>query len=305
MITLALIGRGRWGKNYIKTIRALSSCKLPNQFIKTTNYRDLLSEIGIDGVIIATPASTHFQIAKEFLEKGFNVLIEKPMTTSYNDALKLRRIAEKNKNVVMVGHIYLYNPAFMEVKNLIKSLGKIKYITSEGMNYGPIRSDVSALWDWAPHDISMSIELLRTLPDEVCGYGFSLLRPNTKFYDACYLKLNFPNNVFVFINVSWLSPVKKRNMVIVGRKGTLIFDDTSERKISLAKSFSTNKKIYYPSFPNSNKSPLSMEILSFVNLVKNKDKVNNDGLKMGVNVIKVLEACEESIKSNGKNVRID
>src|SRR3989344_6498148 len=124
MITLSLIGAGKWGKNYINTIHSLSFCELPDSYIKTKNYKELLNFNNIDGVIIATPASTHFQIAKAFLEKGFNVLIEKPLTTSYKAALKLYRIAEKTKSTVMVGHIFLYNPAFLKVKELIKSIGK-------------------------------------------------------------------------------------------------------------------------------------------------------------------------------------
>lgn len=300
MTTLALIGAGRWGKNYIKTIHSLPSCKLPDSFIKTKNYKELFSFDNIDGVIIATPASTHFKIAKEFLEKGFNVLIEKPLTTNYKDALKLYGIIEKMKNVAMVGHIYLYNPAFLEVKKLTHNIGQIKYISTEGMNYGPIRSDVSALWDWAPHDISMLIDLLGVLPEEVSGYGVSVLRPNTNHYDTCSLKLKFPKNIFVFVNVSWLSPVKKRNMTIVGKKGTIIFDDTVEKKISFVKDL--NSRIIYPSY--SKESPLSAEISNFVKLIENKKKIDNSNLKMGLDVVKVIEACEKSIRFGGKNIKL-
>lgn len=300
MTILALVGAGRWGKNYINTIHSLSSCKLPDSYIKTKNYKELFSHDNIDGVIIVTPASTHFQIAKEFLEKGFNVLIEKPLTTNYKDALKLCKIAEKTKRIVMVGHIFLYNPAFLEVKKAARNIGNIKYIYSEGMNYGPIRSDVSALWDWTPHDISMSIDLLGSLPQEVSGYGVSTLRPNTKFYDTCSLKLKFPKNIFVFVNVSWLSPIKKRNMTIVGEKKTIVFDDTVEKKISLVKN--SDKRTTYLSF--SKESPLFEEISSFVNLIEDKEKINKSGLKMGLDVIRVIEACEKSIILGGKNIKI-
>lgn len=292
MITLALIGIGRWGKNYVNTINSLSSCVLPKKFIKTSNYKDLFSEENIDGVIIATPSSTHFKIAKEFLERGFNVLIEKPLTTNYKDALKLSEIAKKNKNVVMVGHIYLYNPAFLVVKKLFKSIGKIKYISAEGMNYGPIRTDVSALWDWGPHDISMVIDLLEGLPQEVSAIG----------YDMCNLKLKFPNGIFVFLNIGWLSPVKKRNMTIVGNKSTIIFDDTIEKKVALVDNLSRDKKVNYPSF--SKELPLTAEISSFVDKIKNRKKNNNSSLKMGLDVVKVLEACQKSIKLNGKMIKI-
>ena len=303
MTTLALVGKGRWGKNYISSIRKLSSCKLPENFIKTTDYKELLSSKGIDGVIIATPAFTHFQIAKEFLEKGFNVLIEKPMTTNYKDALRLSKISNKHKNIVMVGHVYLYNPAFLEVKNLLNSIGKIKYISSEGMDDGPIRQDISVLWDWAPHDISMSIDLLGGLPVNVCGYGSKESNSNRKFYDSCYLKLKFTKDIFVFIKVSWSSPVKKRNTIIVGEKGTIIFDDTVERKIRLVKNLGKDVGTSFPSF--SKITPLSMEISNFVDQIKNKDKINNSSLKIGMDVIKVLEACEKSIKLDGRNIKLN
>jgi len=301
MITLALVGKGRWGKNYINTINNLSSCVLPKKFIKTSNYKDLFAFDNIDGVIIAAPSSTHFKIAKEFLERGFNVLIEKPMTTNYRDALELFKIAGKKKNIVMVGHIFLHNPAFLRVKKLINSIGKIKYISAEGMNYGPIRTDVSALWDWGPHDISMAIELLGSMPQEVSAYGLSSLRPSTEFYDMCNLKLKFPNDVYCFINIGWLSPIKKRNMTIVGEKNTIVFDDTIEKKVALIKKLK-NKETDYPSF--SKGSPLSFEISSFVEQIKNKGKIDNSSLKMGLDVVKVLEACQKSIKLNGKIIKI-
>lgn len=301
MTRLALVGVGRWGKNYLNTIRNLSFCELPDSLIKTKDYKDLISADNIDGVIIATPASTHFQIAKEFLENGFNVLIEKPLVTNYKDALALFEIAKRNKNVVMVGHVYLYNPAFVEVKKMVQNIGNIKYISSEGMNYGPIRSDVSALWDWAPHDISMLIDLLGNLPEEVSGYGESVLRPNTKFYDICSLKLKFSKNIFAFINVSWLSPLKKRNMIIVGNKSTIVFDDTLEKKISVIDNVSKKKE--FPFF--SKKSPLSEEISSFVGLIRNNKKTNKSDLKMGLAVTEIIEACEMSIGLGGKNIKLN
>lgn len=292
MITLALVGKGRWGKNYIKTISNISSCELPSKFIKTSNYKDLFAFKNIDGVIIASPSSTHFKIAKEFLERGFNVLIEKPMTTNYKDALELDRIADKYKSIVMVGHIYLHNPAFLKVKKLIKSIGCIKYISTEGMNNGPVRSDVSALWDWGPHDVSMVIDLLGSLPQEVSAEG----------WDMCNLKLKFPNDIYVFVNIGWLSPIKKRSMKIVGTESTIVFDDTIEKKIAVIGNLKT-KKINYPAF--SKDLPLTVEILDFVRQIQNRDNLNQSNLKMGLDVVRVLEACDRSIKLNGKIIKIN
>ena len=149
----------------------------------------------------------------------------------------------------------------------------------------------------------MSIDLLGSLPLEVSGYGLSSLRPNTKFYDMCYLKLKFPSDIFVFINIGWLSPIKKRNMTIVGNKNRIVFDDTVRKKIAITKNLDIKSETHYPSF--SNNSPLSMEILSFVDLIKNKSKRNNLGVKMGLNVVRVIEACEKSMQAGGKSIKIN
>ena len=302
MTTLALIGKGRWGKNYINTIHNLSACELPDEFVKGSDYKDLLSKKNIDGVIIATPCSTHFKIAKEFLEKGFNVLIEKPLTVNIRDATKLYKIADKSKGVVMVGHLYLYNPAFLEVKKLFKSIGKIQFISTEGMNYGPIRNDASSLWDWGPHDVSMAMDMLGSLPQEVSAYGLNALRPDTTLYDMCNLKLKFPNNIFVFVNIGWLSPIKKRNVFIKGEDGTIIFDDTVDKKVTYIKNLDKDRETSYPTF--SGQSPLSAQISEFIKRLESKEKIDNSSLKMGLNVVKVLDACERSIKLNGKSIKI-
>lgn len=160
MITLALIGSGAWGEKYIKTINSLSHCRLPQSNIKTRDYKQLLDRHDIDGVIIATPSSTHFSVTRDFLKKGFNVLVEKPLTTDYKQAKYLADLATKTQSIAMVGHLFLYHPAILEMKKKLKKMGAVQYIMSEGMDYGPVRDDVSSLWDWAPHEISIVLHLL-------------------------------------------------------------------------------------------------------------------------------------------------
>ena len=292
MTTLALIGKGRWGKKYINTISNLSSCELPDKFIKTTNYRDLFASDNIDGVIIATPASTHFQIAKEFLEKGFNLLIEKPMTTSLSDALKLKK--SQGRSTVMVGHIFRYNPYFIELQKQIKKIGKIKSIHSEGMNNGPFRDDVSALWDYAPHDISMIVSLLGN------PLSASASETGSNSGDSYTLKLKFSGDLSISSKVSRVSSVKKRNLFIIGEKGEIIFDDVSNKKL-LVKIFAENRK-YYPQV--SKITPLENELLEFIDCIKTKRRPKTD-LDEAIVTIKVLEAAEESIKQDGKEINLD
>lgn len=293
MTTLALIGSGKWGKNYINTIRNLSSCELPDSFIKTKDYKDLFSFNNIDGVIIATPASTHFEIAKEFLEKGFNILVEKPLTTSYEEARDLNEIAEKVGVVAMVGHIYLYNPAFLELENQFKRIGEIKSITSEGMDNGPIRSDVSALWDWGPHDISMIVALLGN-PISVCA-----LETGPNLGDSYTLKLNFSGNLSSSSKISRTSSIKKRNITIVGKKGEIFFDDLAGSKLLVK--FFAEEKTYCPKIPKI--TPLENELLEFIDCIKTKRR-SKTNLDEALIVQKALGACEKSIKLDGKNIKL-
>ncbi len=294
MTTLALIGVGKWGKNYINTIRSLPSCKLPESFIKTNNYKELFPFSNINGVIIATPASTHFRIAKEFLEKGFNVLIEKPFTTSSSDAVELGKLSEKTGALIMVGHIYRYNPAFLKLNKLLPKIGKVQFIKSQGMNLGPFRKDVSALWDYAPHDISMITSILGN-PISVSAKG---LGKNCKSYDNYFFELKFSDNLFSTTTVGRISKIKKRILIVVGDKGKVVFDDLSRKKLTLE---ILGKKIEYPRI--SNQSPLENQVLEFADCI-NKNRKPRTDVEEGMLTVKILEAMDRSIKSGGKEVKI-
>lgn len=294
MTNLALIGKGAWGKNYINTIIDLRDCSLQRSNIKTRDYKSLLREGKIDGVIIATPASTHFEIAKEFLEKGFNILVEKPLTTNYKDARVLADIVNKNNNIAMVGHIFIYNPAFLELKNQIKKIGKIKSITSEGMGNGPIRSDASALWDWGPHDVSM-ITFLLGLPVYV-----SALETGPNPGDSYTLKLSFSEGLVTSSKISRVSFVKKRSMAIIGKDGEIVFDDLADFKLKVR--IYSQKKDYYPEI--SKITPLENELMEFIFCIKNKIKPKTDFTK-SIIVQKILEACEESASLGGEKIKIN
>lgn len=290
MITLALIGAGKWGRNYIRTIPQIKNCRLPDEYIRTRNYKDLFIKKDIDGVIIATPASSHFKIAKEFLDKGFNVLVEKPLATSLSEALDLKKIQEKAGLVAMVGHIYRYNPAFIDLAKRVKEIGDIKFIESQGMDFGPIRSDVSSLWDFAPHDISMITAILGN-PVAVSAWGVNSIS---------FIRLRFDSNLFSFTTVGSMSPVKKRNLTVAGKKEILFFDDLADKKLSI-RSLEDNKT-FYPQI--SNQPPLIIQILEFINSIKEK-KDPKTNLDEGIMTVKVMEAAEKSIELNGKEVNIE
>lgn len=289
MINFAIVGKGKWGQNYIKTISQLEDCLLPQENIRTRDYKKLLKNKKIDVVIIATPASTHFKIAKEFLENGFNLLIEKPLTLNYKEARKLLKIQKRNRNRVMIGHLYLYHPAFWKLKKEMKQIGRIDYIYSEGMDYGPIREDTTALWDWAPHDLSMMVSLLDEWPVKISAWEIS----ERSMY--C-LKLKFKKTTAI-INIGWLSAIKKRNLTIAGEKGSLIFDDVQDKKIQLIR----NSKITYPSY--SSDLPLMEEIKEFMRCISHRKKSFSD-LSFGVKIVKTIETAEQSVKAEGKELNI-
>lgn len=314
MTTLALIGIGRWGINYINAIKSTNNIrikylcstntksfdKIPNIFIKLDDYRKLFPYKDIDGIIIATPASTHFNISKDLLLKGYNILIEKPFTTNYKDAVTLKEIHESINSVVMVAHIYLYNPAFIKTCAVLKKIGEIKYLECEGSNWAPIRKDVSALWDWAPHDISMCLEILKEDPVEIQAWGVSILKPLKKnAFDTVYIRLGFTHNVQAFIRLGILSPIKKRKVTIIGSRSSVIFDDTKDRKIQLF----NNTGTVYPSY--SDNKPLFMEIMEFADCIKTKKNPRSD-LYLALRVSKIIHYVEQSIENKGiaiKNLR--
>ena len=299
MITFALVGKGLWGKNYISTLKGISHCKLPPKYIKTHNYQDLFSFKDIDGVIIATPASTHFMIAKSFLERGYNVLIEKPVTTNVKDALILRKIAAKKGKILMVSHIYHYHPAFIKLKNLVRNIGKIKFIQIESMDWGPIRTDVSALWDWAPHDVAMCVDILEKKPISVSAHAKNILTSNANLYDMCFLKLNFPFEVCAFITIGWLSLVKKRNFTVIGKNKALLFDDIATNKLLYFDYLNEDIKVNYPSY--SSEQPLKLQILEFIDCIK-KGKKPKTGIEQAILTLKIIKSAEESILADGKEI---
>lgn len=327
MRTLALVGVGSWGRNIIKEISNISDCKLKyicaqnkqsldsisGNYIKLQDYKELLNYDDIDGVIIATLGSTHFEIAATLLEEGLNLFIEKPLTTDYKDALKLKEIAQKKGSVILVGHIYLYNPAILKIKELLDSLGTIQYITFEGLNNGPLRSDMSVLWEWAPHGVSICLDFLQQKPLSVSAWAVNKLRPSTKLYDMFFMNLEFPNNIRAIIKGSWLSPIKKRELMVVGSGSTIVFDDSLvEKKVVLFKGIGPSIEgsvvvknegaIDYPGY--SEQSSLSLELLEFLRCIKNKNTPKTN-MEQGVEVVKIIELAEKSIEKNGEVIPIN
>lgn len=299
MTTLALIGVGKWGKNYLSTANNVSSClikyicaqtqqnldTITGDYIKVTSLQDLLKYKDIDGIIIAAPTATHFSLAKQFLSNGFNLLIEKPLTTNYSEALKLYKIWKSKKSKVLVGHTFLYNPAFQKFKDIFDSIDNFKYISFEGL-ISPKRLDVSVIWDWGPHPISLLLSLVK--------YPLYQLKAHGSF-ESVSAHLTFVNGIEAKIYISWFGEKKVRKLVAEGKEGKIQLDDTNtaNQKITL---YSNNSEIEYPHY--NLESPLKIELNEFVQAIQGKKKITSD-INIGVNVVKILSAIEKSVNNNG------
>lgn len=336
MINCALIGYGYWGPNIAKSLSKIKGVNLsvicdkvldrqteakllyPRSEI-TGDVESLFGNTDLGAIIIASPAFTHYELAVKGLKAGKHLLIEKPLTLTTKEAEDLVKINVEAKKVVMVGHTFEYNPAVKKIKEIIKkdNFGRVYYIYSTRVNLGQIRGDVNALWNLAPHDISILNFLLDSMPLEVMATGASFLQKDIE--DVVFAILRYPNNVLTEVHLSWLDPAKERKVIIVGSRKMLVFDDLDNEmpiKIydkradtgEIAKGLSTEYKIklhsgdiYSPQIEN--KEPLLEELTHFFSCIRNNRKPLTD-LENGLRVVKVLAGCQESIKNNGKWVKI-
>ena len=251
MIKVAQIGVGYWGPNLLRNLVANENCdvktvvdfsEVRRSFVKK-NYpsvavsdtvETVLGDPDVSAVVIATPVKSHFELAMKMLRAGKHVLVEKPMATSVAEVEQIGELAEKKTLVAMVGHTFLYNSAVRYVKQLIDSgdLGEIRYIYSQRINLGKIRSDVDALWNLAPHDISIiQYWLDDPTPISVTRSGMAYVQSGVD--DVVFLNIVYPDKVMANIHVSWLDPHKIRQMTIVGSKKMVVYDDIAENKIAI------------------------------------------------------------------------
>lgn len=338
---IAVVGAGYWGKNLIRNMYELGvlnticeenkelTAKMKKKYPKisfTVNFNDVLKDKAIEGIVISTPAHTHFALGKQALEAGKDVFVEKPFTTSIKDAQELIKLAEKKSKVLMTGFTFLYSGPVNKIKEIVDSgeLGEIYYVHSQRLNLGIVRSDVNAWWNLAPHDVSILLHLFKTHAIEVNGKGFSFIQPDIE--DVVNASIKFDNGKAAFIHVSWLDPNKVRKMMIVGSKKMLVYDDTSnDMKIQIfdkgieKKNIKANKLPNFDSFAQfqiitragdihipkvSITEPLKEECLHFIDCIKNRNTIPKTGPFISLEVVKVMEAVQKSIKANGSRVTL-
>jgi len=334
-VRIGQIGLGAWGRNLIRTFYNLSGATvkigcdsdssrlsaLSGAFPEinwTKDPREVIEDPAIDAIVVATPPTSHFELASMALKAGKDVFVEKPMVLDLESGRKLVSLAKKAGRLLMVGHIMEYHPATLKLKEYIESdkLGRIYYLYSSRVNLGKVRDIENALWSFAPHDISLIIYLLKSSPVKVTATGASYLQE--KIEDVSFMTMHFPDGVMAHIHVSWLDPHKERKLTVVGSKMMAVFDDTeSSEKIWLYDKGVETKRDYdtygeYLSLragdiviPRINsKEPLQAECDHFIECVKNRTQPRSDGID-GLKVLNVLTAAQKSMDSGGAPVDIE
>ncbi len=285
-LRLGLVGRGRWGRNIERTLLSL-----PDVSLKVIARGQQPSQ-DLDGVLIATPSTSHADVALPYIANGIATFIEKPMATSVADAERIRETATRSGAGVFVGHIHLHNPAFQALLNVLPMLGAVRYVLGEGMN-SDVRTDPSVLWDWLPHDLSMARAIFGK--DPVSAAGWRLWgSPKT---EAAVTKFMF-GDVALLSTVSWHSPTKHKRLTISAEKGTIVFDDKAQRKLAV---YATDGAISYPEYDE--ELPLTREMHSFLEMIR-LGAADRSHIDLGVAIVRMIAAAEGSIANAGAPVSI-
>jgi UDP-2-acetamido-3-amino-2,3-dideoxy-glucuronate N-acetyltransferase len=319
-IRLAIIGCGRWGRNHVRTaheilgdnlrmvcdanseaeasVRGLSAAA---QF--TTRLEDVYTNPDINCVIIATPAPTHHAIARACLLQDKHVLVEKPMTLTTSHARELVKLADERDLVVMVGHVLLFHPAIIRLKQEIRNgrIGRLQYIYSNRLNLGTVRADENILWSFAPHDVSIMQFLTESYPVAIDAKGASFLR--RKVEDTTLTYLTYPGNVHAHIFVSWLHPFKEHRLMVIGSQGMMVFDDhLREEKLKFyPNGFSTDNgqlhkfEGHYEAIQLDGGEPLSNEQRHFFECVQRRKTPITDG-RHGLQVLDILAKAQSKLQ---------
>lgn len=319
-IRIGLAGTGYWGKNLLRNLRELGAlaalcdsddtardhfAELYPGVATFAEFDMMLKDESIDAVMIATPAATHGELVARALDARKHVFVEKPLCLDIDEAENLRQRAEELGVTLMVGHLLHYHPAFVAIKDLVQSggLGPLRYIYSNRLSTGKIRREESALWSFAPHDISMILSLVDEMPTAINANGGHYL--NAAIADTTLSHMTFKNGVQAHIFVSWLHPYKDHRLVVVGEKAMAVFDDTKSGadKVLLfnhdlrweGEEAVVNKADAKP-VPYGDEEPLKLECQAFIDAVANGTTVPSNAVE-GVRVLRVLDACQRALQS--------
>jgi UDP-2-acetamido-3-amino-2,3-dideoxy-glucuronate N-acetyltransferase len=323
---IAVIGCGYWGKNLVRNFAELGAlntiCDVETGILKqfkalypevntVTDYHQVLADQNIQGVVITTPAASHYALVREALFSGKDVFVEKPLALTIKEGEELVRLAEEENNILMVGHLLEYHPAVVRLKEIIDrgELGRINYIYSNRLNLGKIRTEENILWSFAPHDISIILLLLGEMPQEISAHGGYYLHQDIA--DVTLTTLGFKNGIRAHIFVSWLHPYKEQKLVVVGDRKMALFDDTNPKdKLFLYSheiEWVDRKPVPHQKQPElvevSLDEPLRIECQDFIECIKDRRRPKVDGRK-GLQVLEVLSYSQRSLEEKGKVISV-
>jgi predicted dehydrogenase len=317
--SIAVIGCGYWGKNLVRNfgkLNALALCcdatpagrataaELAPDTPVVGEVREALAS-DVDGVVIATPAETHYDLARAALEAGKDVFVEKPLALTYENGATLVKLAAEKQRMLMVGHVLEYHPAIIKLHQLIHAgeLGKVHYISSNRLNLGKVRREENILWSFAPHDIAVILRLMHGMPFQVSAHGGNYVQPNIA--DVTITHMLFDNGVRAHIYVSWLHPFKEQRLVVVGSKKMASFDDVTKQLVLYDQRVEVHEGEPVPIkgagelVEFENEEPLRLECHAFLQSIQSRKPPLTDG-KSGLRVLQVLQFAQRSLIMNGE-----
>jgi predicted dehydrogenase len=320
-LRVAQVGLGAWGANLVRNIdvladlvwicdaaearRDLFAGRFPNA-LATASYDEVIADPEVEAVVIATPVPTHYALAKQALEAGKHVFVEKPPAMRADEMAELVALAESRGRTLMPGHLLLYHPGVQKLKDLVVegALGEVLCIYGNRQNLGTIRKDENALWSLGVHDLSVILYLIDEEPSEVWAHGNAFLNPGVEDVVFCFLR--FPSGKIAHLHLSWLDPHKMRKLTVVGRDKMAVFDDMElERKVTIYEKWpeqptqtfgewqTRTGDILSPKIPVD--EPLRLELSHFIRLVR--EGGTGAEARAGLAVVRVLERLQLSLES--------
>ena len=321
--SIAVVGCGYWGKNLVRNFAQLGALQLVcdgaeagrKLAAEIAPHAEIVTEVDevltapLDGVVIATPAETHYELTRQALEAGKDVLCEKPLALTLEQGAELVYLAGRQGRILMVGHVLEYHPGVVRLLELVRDgeLGKVRYIYSNRLSLGKVRREENILWSFAPHDIAIILRLMGTLPFQVVACGGSYVQPNVA--DVTVTNLLFDNGIRAHIHVSWLHPFKEQRLVVVGSRKMISFDDVTKRlvlydqRVDLREGEPVPIKKEGEQIPFPSDEPLRLECQAFLSAIETRRPPLTDG-DSGLRVLRVLQAAQRSLVMNGEAVAL-
>lgn len=309
---IGVAGCGHWGKNHVRNFHALGALWAVMDPSVDACHRAVAMAPGVkafqtveeflaeplDGVVVATPSRTHAELATQALSTGKDVLVEKPLALTYNQAVQLCDLADRLGRMIMVGHVLEYHPAFVALVQLVQSarLGKLKYIYSNRLSLGQVRKDENVLWSFAPHDIEMLLTVTGLQPKKVMAMGTQVLQRQVD--DLVQLRLQFPGNLHGHVFISWLNPIKEQRLVVIGSRALAVFDGVTGQLSIQECSFNPKQGLLKGDVEQlevPQLEPLRLECQAFIDSIHSRKPARTEA-RQSLGVVEVLEAAQASLQ---------